>query len=256
MNILSKDQLSKGKFIMLYGDSGKGKTTSIIQSAPNPIAYIAAELRDLQSNIDAANRPDLDMDVFRYNDIEDLKQTISKLDNFTRYSTVCLDSYTHLMAVDLSNEIEDEVFDSLEDKFKRKKLIAETKLSLEGYGGLSGQMVRITKMLQALAFSGKIVIVTARLVENPKWDRELSAGPALKGKEFPLVLPGFLDIIGLVESRSKVDESGNPAIVYPPMVSFESPSNDFLCKWTGPRPSNKTLRGPLNIMKLLKIKEV
>ena len=106
--------------------------------------------------------------------------------------------------VSLSGEIENEAFEakSAEEK-RRKPIVSQTKLSPEGYGGLSSQMFRLMKTIGRLSEVGKIVIVTALLQQNPKWDHELAAAPALKGREFPTSMPGFFDLIGLVESRVK-----------------------------------------------------
>jgi hypothetical protein len=121
-------------------------------------------------------------------------------------------------------------------------------MSLEGYGGLSSHMFRLTAALGRLSQAGKIVIVTALLTENPKWNRELAAAPALKGKEFPANMPGFFDLIGLVEHRK--DDNGK--LVYPPRVRFQSPDDSFVAKFTGV--GNKT-QGPLNINKILMLNQ-
>jgi len=114
---------------------------------------------------------------------------------------------------------------------------------MEGYGGLASQMFRVTDLLCKLSLLGKTVIVTARLVENPKWNRELSAAPALKGREFPTNMPGFFDLIGLVTPRIKEDK-----LIYPPYVQFSSPDNSFVAKYTG---SKGKTEGPLNLEKIL-----
>jgi hypothetical protein len=92
---------------------------------------------------------------------------------------------------------------------------------------------------------GKVVIVTALLQENPRWNRELSAAPALKGREFPANMPGFFDLIGLVQTRT--DGKGN--VVYPPLVRFQSPDGSFLAKFTG---KGTRTEGPLDISKIIK----
>jgi hypothetical protein len=107
-------------------------------------------------------------------------------------------------------------------------------------------MFRLTVGLGRLSRQGKIVIVTCLLQENPKWDRELAAAPALKGREFPVNMPGFFDLIGLVEPRT--DAEGK--IIYPPRVRFQSPDDSFVAKFTGV--GTKT-QGPLDITKILTI---
>jgi hypothetical protein len=74
----------------------------------------------------------------------------------------------------------------------------------------------------------------------------LAAAPALKGREYPVNMPGFFDLIGLVEPR--VDDEGN--VLYPPRVRFQSPDDSFVAKWTG---VGSRTQGPLDISKILNI---
>ena len=149
------------------------------------------------------------------------------------------------MSIGLATEIEDQAFEARSIKEREvKPLVNRTKMSLEGYGGLASHMFRLTAALGRLSQMGKVVIVTALLAENPKWNRDLAAGPALKGKEFPVNMPGFFDLIGLVEPS--VDSDGN--IVYPPLVRFQSSDDSFVSKFTG---KGEKTQGPLNITKIL-----
>lgn len=246
MKKLNKSHLAQsGRFIFLYGDTGAGKTTSAIQSAPDPICYIQTEPRSLKPSLDAANRPDLDIDIYAYENFEDNMQFVTRLENFDRCHSVVVDSYSHLMNVDLSNEITDESFEAKSEREQQTKpLVSKVKMSIEGFGGLSANMFRLTAALGRLSQMGKCVIVTALLSENPRYNRELSAAPALKGREFPANMPGFFDLIGLVQTRT--DSEGK--VVYPPLVRFQSPDGSFLAKFTGK--GNRTA-GPLNIQKIL-----
>ena len=248
MKIMKKEEVSQeGRFIMLYGPTGVGKTTSILQTVPEPIMYIQTEARSLKPSLDAANRPSLDICVAVYEDWTGLMEFVASPKNFERHKSIILDSYSHLMNVGLSSEIENEAFEARSASDKSvKPLVGQVKLSQEGYGGLASQMFRLTSLLGKLSRMGKIVIVTALLTENPKWNRELAAAPALKGREFPTNMPGFFDLIGLVESRT----DGDGKIIYPPMVRFQSPDDSFVAKWTGK--GTKT-QGPLNIQKILEL---
>jgi len=236
---------------MLYGETGSGKTTSILQSAPDPILYIATEPRSLQESINAAARSDVDLDVVNYEAWPELIEYVANRKNFDRYSTIVVDSYSHLMTVGLSVEIEDESFDARKEEDKTiKPITLQAKLTLEGYGGLASNMFRLTAALCRLSqFEGKIVIITALLVENPRYNRELAAAPSLKGKEFPANMPGFFDLIGKVETR----KDGDGRIIYPPIVRFESPEGDFMAKFTGVRKPGAPGWGPLNLVKILKL---
>jgi hypothetical protein len=128
--------------MMMYGPTGVGKTTSILQTAPDPIMYIQTEPRSLKPSLDATGRPDLDIDVAVYEDWAGLIAFVANPKNFERYATVIVDSYSHLMSVGLSSEIEDQAFDARTEKEKAvKPLASQTKLSQEGYGALSSNHV-------------------------------------------------------------------------------------------------------------------
>ena len=241
--IPKKDIKQTGRMVLIYSETGGGKTVSTIQSAPDPILYIQTEPRSLKPSLDAANRPDVDLDVAEYTNFTDLMAFLAKQDNFTRYKTVVLDSLTHLAAICLSSEIEDEAFDARSVEEQRKKpLVNRTKLSMEGYGGLSSNLFRLTNLFGKLSLDGKIVIFTCLLDERPKWDRALAAAPALKGREYPNSMPGFFDLIGKLEDRVKDGQ-----VVYPPIVRFHSPDGDFTAKFTG----NGKNAGPLDFGKIL-----
>jgi hypothetical protein len=248
MKVIGKENLKMaGRLIMLYGPTGVGKTTSILQSAREPVMYVQTEPRSLKPSLDASNRPDLDISVATYENWSGLMEFVTSASNFERYKTVVVDSYSHLMTVGLSSEIEDQAYEARSEKEKSlKPLVSQTKMSLEGYGGLSSHMFRLTAALGRLSQAGKIVIITALLQENPRWNRALAAAPALKGREFPINMPGFFDLIGLVEPR--VGDDG--AVIYPPRVRFQSPDDSFVAKFTGC--GNKT-QGPLNIQKILNL---
>jgi hypothetical protein len=248
LKIMTKQEVAQdGRLMMLYGATGVGKTTSLLRTSPMPIMYIQTEPRSLKRSLDAAGRPDLEIEVAIYEDWAGLIAFVADPKNFGRHRTIVVDSYSHLMSVDLSTEIEDQAHEARTEKERAiKPLASQTKLSQEGYGALSSLMFRLTTALGKLSRMGKIVIVTALLQENPKWNRELAAAPALKGREFPVNMPGFFDLIGLVEPRT----DGEGRVIYPPRVRFQSPDDSFVAKWTGV--GNKT-QGPLDITKILSL---
>jgi AAA domain len=250
LKILSKQEVAQdGRFMMVYGPTGVGKTTSLLQTVLDPIMYIQTEPRSLKPSLDAAGRPDLDIDVAVYEDWVGLIEFVAQPDNFKRHRSIVVDSYSHLMSVGLSSEIEDQAFEARDQKEKAvKPLASQTKLSQEGYGALSSLMFRLTAALGKLSQMGKIVIVTALLQESPKWNRELAAAPALKGREFPVNMPGFFDLIGLVEPRTDIEGK----IVYPPRVRFQSVDDSFVAKFTG---AGTRTQGPLDITKILNLSE-
>jgi len=256
MKLLSLNELPEyGCMICLYSGPGEGKSTTIIQTAPDPILYIATEPRNPLISVKAANRPGLKIKFARYSnwfDCYDYIKAFRQSDLFAGTATVAIDSLGFLMNISLSGEIEDEAFVARDEKEAvAKPIISSAKLSKEGYGGLSSQMTRFMKLLSYLSEAGKVVIVTCGLKEEPRYDRDLSAGPNLKGLEFPANFPGFFDYIGLVTAR--YNDDGDK--LFPPWVRFEG-DGSFMCKYTGPRPpEGKKAEGVLDIKKILKIKE-
>ena len=230
MRLFDKEELQdiEGDVMVLYGGTGVGKSVSVIQTARDPIFYFLTEPRSPKKFLIAADRPDVNIRFGFYDNWEDTLDFFSNPENVRDFNTVVIDSLTFLSNVCLAFEIEDEAYDARSAKEKADKpLISRAKMSVEGYGGLSGQLSRFTKMISGMSQAGKTVIMLALLDQNPKFNRELIGGPLLMGKAFGKALPGFCDFIGLVEDR--LDENGKK--LYPPSVNFNGVG--YECKWTG-----------------------
>ncbi len=240
---------TSGDMILLYGESGVGKSVTSIQTAPDPIVYIMAEGRDCLKMLTAAQRPNVKIKFGLYEDFDDLMKTVTDISFFDGAKTVIVDSLTHIMSICLSDEILDESYEAMsaKDKLGGKDLAMRVKMSQEGYGTLSGQMLRLTAALTKLSQSGKEVICIARVEQAPKWDRSLAAAPALKGKEYSKYFTGFFDFIGLLDANVE-----NGQIVYPPLVSFQN-DGSFISKWTGKMVPGGAVRKILNIEKMLQM---
>ena len=247
MKLYKLDELPKesGDILLFYGESGVGKSVSTLQTAPDPILYFLTEPRDPRKFLQAAGRPDVKIKFGFYESWDDTMQFFIDPKNTEWARTIVVDSLTFLSNIQLTSEIEDQSWDSRTDKEKSDKpIIMRTKMSLEGFGGLAGQMTRFVNIISKLSQSGKTIILLSLLEQNPKFNRELSAGPALKGKDFPKTLPGFCDFIFLVEPR--IDDKGN--VLYPPLITVRG-DGSFMAKWTGSPPKNN--KYPLNIQKIL-----
>ncbi|MFA5195179.1 MAG: AAA family ATPase [Bacteroidales bacterium] len=237
----------RGNFILIYGDSGVGKSATVIQTAQDPIYWIVAERGQIDLTVKAINRPDIKLKVGYYEGWDDLLETIYDIKNFEKIKTVLFDGLTHVMNVHLADEILEENYESRDKKNDKseKDMTMRVKGTPEMYGVLSKQMTRLMKGFEQLTIAGIDVICTARTQDSPKWNRELSCAPALAGKEFPRDMKGFFDMIGLVE-RNVIDGQ----VKYPPLVSFED-DGSFLSKFTGLRPEGGVRRKPFNIKKIL-----
>ena len=250
MKLYAPKELSEttGSMMLLYGDTGVGKSVTTIQTAPDPIIYIMAEGRDVTKMLLAANRPDVKIKFGFYTTWDDMMETVANPENFKGARTLVIDSLTHLISICLSDEILVESFDALDKKKEQeKKLTMQVKMSQESYGTLAGHMLRFTNLITKLTQDGLVVVCIARTESNPKFNRALSGSPALKGQEYGKHMQGFFDYIGYIEQR--IEDEG---VAYPPYVSFES-DGSFMAKWCGLMPKNGVYRKPLDIAKIVEI---
>jgi hypothetical protein len=251
----------QGNLLLAYGPSGIGKTVTTIQTSPDPIIYLTAEGRKIETSMIPVSRPDVKMLVGEYEEYNDLintcldfemKNGIYQLDEnnkrihrrFKDAKTIVLDSLTHLMIVHLSMEILSENWSSKTEEQKReieKQLTMQVKLSEEAYGTLAGQMIRLMRALQMLTVAGYDVVCLAREADRPRWNRSLSAAPALMGREFSKSMDGFFDFICRLSPPDHKDGDIKPEYgsntqkvwsYYAPLATFDR-SEDCLAKWTG-----------------------
>jgi len=243
-----------GDMMLVYSDPGVGKSVTSLQTADLPILYIMIEGRDVKKFIIAAGREELKTDatfVF-YDGFDNLMEFICDESNWVengvvKYKTCIVDSISHLIAINLSDEILDESFEaSTNKKSNDKPLTMRAKMSQEGYGTLGGSMLRFTNALSRLSRFGMTVICLARTENNLKYNRSLSTAPALKGQEYSKHFAGFMDFICLLEQRT--DKDGR--VIYPPAASFES-NGSFMAKWTGASVPGGTANRVFHVSKIL-----
>lgn len=251
MKIITKKELvSTGDLILLYGDTGVGKSVTSLQTAMEPVLYFMFEPRNEKKILIAAEKDhgSIDVSFVHYKNWTETLESFADFTNFDDYESIIIDSISHIISGDLSFEIVDENYESMDKKaIGSKKIIYKSKMTLEGFGALGEQMLRFTNLLAKLAQQGKTVICLARTEQNPKFNRELFAAPALKGKDYAKNMPGFFDFIGYVEPRIKDGQN-----IYPPYVSFES-DGDFMAKWTGIIPEKGVRKKILDIKKILEV---
>lgn len=241
----------RGNMMLFYGKSKVGKSSTIIQTAEDPICWIIAERGQVDLTVKAINRPGLRLRTAYYEGWDDLLKYVFDINNFTGIKTVLCDSLTHIMNIKLSDEILSENYDAMDKNKIEKDLTMRVKMSQEGFGALSKQMGRLMTAFEQLTINGIDVICTARDQENPKWDRSLGCAPALAGKEFPRDFKGFWDFIGLVETRME-DVDGKRIVVYPPYVSCDD-DGSYLSGWTGIKPPGGVIRKPFNVKKMMDV---
>ena len=229
-------------FALFYGDTNSGKTTSIIRTAPQPIYCISAEGDALKSVAVCKDKgEEVDITVVMPESHEDLMDTLNRMllkirknrkeGKGIKYRTVLFDSGTYWMNCKLAIRVED---DRNEDRkgADEGKLSAQTKTDWTEVNTVNSQMARLTDLLKAIANDGVMVIMTAQMQYDPKWNNELEAAPCFNYKDYNKALKGYFDYIGY--TMPNVDpESGK--VKYPPKLSF-SGSQGYLVKWRGVQP--------------------
>ncbi len=181
-----REAANSGSLWLLYGAVGVGKTTTLLQSLPTPIMWINGESKQLTKcmkaamDIESSSHARTDVDLFEkdnvgkpylcevvYEDWPDLLEFVSDTKKFDRFASVVVDSLSHLLTAGLAPEIAEQSFAARDKDKKAKPLVDSVKLSLEGFGALAGQALRLITFLQRIASVGKLVVCTAREDSQP-----------------------------------------------------------------------------------------
>jgi len=237
----------KGATFLIYGKPGVGKTFSL-GTLPEPIHIIVTEPRDPRvSLLPFKNK---DMTFAEVGDFDDAIAYLAKLNSGAdegklRYKSIAFDSLSFIQSR-IKLDMEDARFAAGVKKERREDLLVDRfRIEVGDWGGISSAMKRITYLLNQLSKYGIVVVVTATLSEFPSWNKELVAAPSFLGREFPAVINGYFDFIGLVEE--------GPTEPYPPVISFISKDGSFMAKSCSIGLNKTGGRGTLDFEKILKV---
>lgn len=231
---------------MFYGDTGEGKSASVLASCPTPCLYVKAENRGVSVTIEVANEirkskglPLLNNDtmkMFEYANLDDFLDFVCNKENWESWcKCVIIDSLSFIMNIHLMRQVID---DRIDNSSKKIKLEDEYKQQLAGWGTLAEIMNRISNDLGLFVNAGipVVCICLTEECESKIVGKPASILPLLSGNKYGLNMPGFFDLIGYVKCRTIInkDAAGKDVkrIQYPPKVSFDK-TNHFLAKWTG-----------------------
>lgn len=223
---------------LIYGPTGVGKTVSTLKTLPQPIVYIECEPK----GVDRTCKGHIDIPLWikekklrhgRPDNYDDLKDTLTKDEDkiIGKFKSLFIDGLSYFMGVELLGQIQEETGRADVFESKNRPMVNLGRTDQAGYGAIASLMNRITGVIGNIAAQGVVVVITALQADDPKWNRELAAGPALAGKKFAEDMPGFFDLIGRVETKTNKDGKA----IHPPKVWFQSGEDEaFTAKWSGP----------------------
>lgn len=225
---------SNRAFALIYGPTGVGKTVSSLKTLPKPCRYYECDPKGVDRTVLGHVDPE-GITIANPESYEDLRKDLSsRFDEFVgKYKSMFFDGLSYFMNIELLGEIHQEtggaqVFDGSD-----RPLVNQARTDRPGYGALAHLMNRLCGLLGKYAKEEITVVIAALQSDDPRWNRELSAGPALAGKEFPKNMPGYFDLIGRVEKMPKKNDGTQ---IYPPKIFFESDEEDsFTARWSGPK---------------------
>jgi len=245
-----------GLCVLIYGKVGVGKTESLL-TLRDPLLIISTEPKDIKRTIKQAlkrrgekNRKITIWEFEKFDEyMQSLDALVEKYENGGRpFRSIGFDTLSFAQSK-FKLDLEDDRFDlRLEQERRRDSLIDRFRMERGDWGGLGSMMVRLTALLNRISKYGVIVVATAGLMEYPSWNKLLEAAPAFQGIDYPRVMAGFFDLVGLVEPNPK-----NPDYPYPPIVRFVS-DGSFVARNCSDALGKKG-RGVLDFEKILKVME-
>lgn len=191
MNIgKTNEQARKGITMLVYGDSGTGKTT-LLGTIADPNTLII----DVEGGLSVLR--DKTFDTVRVSeDLANLKEVFDHLQNGLKHTTICLDSATELEAFMIA---------------QLSKIKNREKPTLDEYGAAAYKMRQYMRVLRDLRDKGVNVVITA--LETPM-DLEQGSG-VTRTKMYPLMMKklapevaGLFDIVARMKVSVKEGSKG------------------------------------------------
>lgn len=183
----TKDVAADGVKLLVYGQSGAGKTT-IIQTLPKPIILSAESgLLSLQ---------DFDLpyiEIKRMADLFDAYAWLTSSEEAKQYASVALDSISEIAEVCLSNEK------------------ANSKDPRQAYGEMNDKMASLIRAFRDLP--DRHVLMTAKLEKAQDEMGRMLYSPSMPGKALGQGLPYYFDFVFALRAERAPDGSTQRALM-------------------------------------------
>lgn len=180
----TKDIALDGIKILVYGDSGAGKT-KLMGTAPKPIVLSA------ESGLLALKKENVP--YLAITNLEDMRQAYEIVSGpkGAEFETVCLDSISEIAEVVLN--------------FEKKRVVAgKVQHGMAAYGATNDTIFELVRAFRDLP--GKNVVFSAKLDKSTDEEGKIYYGPGMPGKTLGQGLPFFFDEVFAL--RCEKDEEG------------------------------------------------
>jgi hypothetical protein len=267
---LQEQQKDNGRGFFIYGETGTGKTASIVTLAnyvkpKETIIYPTEPKSPIEPLKEAYPNIVNDLPIFfrgvdgEFKTAEDVIVDINNLHEEIKggrqVGAVTLDSMS-FESVLIKLSLEDSRFSKenakVDGKWKYDPWLEKTMVDRPEWGALGSWLTRLTNIFVELTKRGVIVVSTSTSERYPKWGNGLDVGPDFQGKQYPQTIHGFFSHIGYVVAR----EDGK----YPSLIQFMNmPDSKFkiFARCDSAKLREKCLQNgglaPLDFSKILKV---
>lgn len=286
MRIPEVDELirqTQGRIVAIHGEPESGKTTTSIQTSPEPILLLHTEQRNVITSLECITSVPRDGRPLEAWHTEVLKDWLGRgnkivnpnYDNSTvddmrdffdmcyqkckdktfQYKTIIVDTFSYWLNIIVMNVLQNEYYSDIVDKANKRKetisrnLTEQYQIDLRQYGSLANMANSIMSVIKPLSQFNVLVLLIFQSENNPGFNKAYEQAPYVKGSAFMKDFAGQADYIGVV--RKRYGEDGNK--IYPPFISFDD--KKCLTKWCGERRKDEqgNYRKPEGLMNVKKI---
>lgn len=219
------DNKQTGRCILIYAPPSVGKSASAL-TLPDDLLIINAEKKPAQDVIkemlEIRKEPNRKVSLWQF---ETFDEYIEGIGNLKLEYDACKFPFRSIF-FDGMSFLQSEFKLSLEDSRHNKDVVNPQKsrediltdrfrVEIPDYGSMASMLKRMTFILNQIAQIHNVnVVCTAWAMQQPKWNAQLDYAPYFIGKEYPNVMMGYFNIVGLLVKNP------NTVTGYPPVIRF------------------------------------
>lgn len=256
-------QQTQGKIVAIHGEPESGKTTTALQTSPEPVLLLHTEQRNVITSLECITtipRGNQSLESWHTEVLKDWLSRGNKIvnpnyDNSTvedmreffdlcyqkckdktfPYKTIIIDTFSYWINIIVMNVLQKEYFMDVTDKANKRKetinrsLTEQFQIDQRQYGSLANMANSIMSVIKPLSQFNVLCLLIFQSENNPSFNKTYEQAPYVKGAAFMKDFAGQADYIGVVKKRYSEDGTK----LFPPFISFDDPR--CLTKWCGER---------------------